>query len=162
MIRAILAHDAMWGIGKDGDLPWPKNADDLAWFKESTTGSAVVMGRKTWDSLPKKPLPNRQNIVVSSKDIDGATYTFNKENYEKYIVELNYEFPVWIIGGAQLIESCLSIIDELWLNDVGGNYECDTFLPKRAITKQFEPGSVEIKSFGIITKWTRRNDAAVS
>jgi dihydrofolate reductase len=146
----------MWGIGKNGDLPWPKNSDDLAWFKESTTGSAVVMGRKTWDSLPKKPLPNRQNIVVSSKDIDGATYTFNKENYEKYVVELNHEFPVWIIGGAQLVESCLSIIDELWLNNVGGNYECDTFLPKQAITRLFEPGKTEVKSFGIVTKWTKR------
>jgi dihydrofolate reductase len=156
LIRAILAHDAMWGIGKNGDLPWPKNSDDLAWFKESTTGSAIVMGRKTWDSLPKKPLPNRQNIVVSSKDIDGATYTFNKENYEKYIVELNYEFPVWIIGGAQLVESCLSIIDELWLNDVGGVYDCDTFLPKQKITELFHWNTVEIRSFGTITKWVRR------
>jgi dihydrofolate reductase len=156
MIRAILAHDAYWGIGKDGDLPWPKNADDLKWFKETTTGSAIVMGRKTWESFPKKPLPNRQNIVVSSKEIEGAKYTFNKDNYEKRIVDLNYEVPVWIIGGAQLVETCLPIIDELWLNDVGGVYDCDTFLPKQKITEKFHAGTVEVLSFGIITKWVRK------
>ena len=59
MIRAILAHDAYWGIGKDGDLPWPKNPDDLKWFKECTEGGVVVMGKTTWDSLPNKPLPKR-------------------------------------------------------------------------------------------------------
>ena len=70
MIRAILACDQDWGIGKDGDLPWPHNPDDLKWFKEQTTGSVVAMGKRTWDSLPTKPLPNRNNVVVTSSEGD--------------------------------------------------------------------------------------------
>jgi dihydrofolate reductase len=158
MIRAILAHDAYWGIGKNGDLPWPKNSDDLAWFKECTTDGVVVMGRKTWESLPKKPLPGRINVIVTTQPIENAlgNIVVDIENLFKILPQMNYNKNIWIIGGAQLVESCLSVIDELWLNDVGNDYECDTFLPKRKITKQFEMGSVEIKSFGIITKWVKK------
>jgi dihydrofolate reductase len=157
LIRAILAHDAYWGIGKDGDLPWPKNVDDLAWFKESTQGGVVVMGRKTWESLPKKPLPGRKNVVVSNTmKLQNDVEVVRTDIYKSRLATINYTENIWIIGGAQLVESCLPAIDELWLNDVGNDYECDTFLPKRKITEQFEMGSVEIKSFGIITKWVKR------
>ena len=164
MIRAILAHDAYWGIGKDGDLPWPKNSDDLAWFKESTAGAVVVMGRKTWESLPKKPLPGRTNAIVTTQPIENGlgNIVVDIDSLLKILPQMNYTQNVWIIGGAQLLERLLPYCDELWLNDVGNDYNCDTFLPKRAITEQFEMGSVEIKSFGIITKWIRRKDAAVS
>ena len=165
MIRAILAHDAYWGIGKDGDLPWPKNTDDLAWFKESTAGQAIVMGRKTWESLPKKPLPGRTNVIVTTQPIESGlgNIVVNLDILLDILPLLNtIHQNVWIIGGAQLIEGCLPVIEELWLNDVGSDYNCDTFLPKREIMQQFEQGSVEIKSFGVVTKWTRRNDAAIS
>jgi len=69
VIRAILACDEEWGIGRDNDLPWPHMQRDLAWFKQCTSNSTVAMGRKTWDSLPRKPLPNRKNIVVSNSNI---------------------------------------------------------------------------------------------
>lgn len=158
MIRAILAHDAYWGIGKNGGLPWPKNSDDLKWFKESTADSVVVMGRKTWESLPRRPLPGRENIVISSGVVEGVDISIGGDPVDAldYIKEMFDDRDVWVIGGAQLLESCLPAIEELWLNDVGCDYECDTFLPKREITKQFEPGTVEIKPFGIVTKWTRR------
>ena len=57
MIKAILACDDEWGIGKNGDLPWPHNPADLRWFKNNTLNSVIVMGKSTWDSLPRKPLP---------------------------------------------------------------------------------------------------------
>lgn len=157
MIRAILAHDAYWGIGKDGDLPWPKNTDDLKWFKESTQNSTVVMGRNTWESLPRKPLNGRKNIIVSNTmKLQNDVEVVRTDIYKSRLATVNYTDDVWIIGGAKLLEDSLDIIDELWLNDVGNDYHCDTFLPKRKITAQFEPGSVEIKSFGIITKWVKR------
>lgn len=159
MIRAILAHDAYWGIGKDGDLPWPKNPDDLTWFKESTQGGVVVMGRKTWESLPVKPLPGRENIVITSSVVEGVDITISGDPIDalNYVKEMFDDKDIWVIGGAQLLEGCLPAIDELWLNDVGGDYDCDTFLPKQEITRQFCMGSVEIKSFGIITKWIRKH-----
>lgn len=157
MIRAILAHDAYWGIGKDGYLPWPKNDDDLAWFKETTLGGTVVMGRNTWESLPKKPLPGRKNSVVSNTmKFQSDVEVIRSDIYKSRLAIMNYMDDVWIIGGAKLLEDSLDIIDELLLNDVGGVYDCDIFLPKQKITEQFHIGSVEVLSFGIITKWVKR------
>lgn len=65
MISAIVAVDNDWGIGFNGDLLEHIPAD-LKYFKQLTSGHNVIMGRKTWDSLPKKPLPNRLNIVITS------------------------------------------------------------------------------------------------
>ena len=62
---------------------------------------------------------------------------------------------VWIIGGAQLVNSSLDIIDELWLNDVGGDYQCDVHLPKEQINKMFAASLTTKQSFGIITKWIK-------
>ena len=65
MIAAIVAVDNNWGIGFNGDL-LEHIPEDLKYFKTITDGHAIIMGRKTWDSLPKKPLPGRTNIVISS------------------------------------------------------------------------------------------------
>ena len=157
VIRAILAHDAHYGIGKNGTLPWPKNSKDLQWFKECTNGCAVVMGRKTWESLPVKPLPNRKNKVISSSEVQDATYAYTHDDVlNGVLTEISFEFPVWIIGGAQLVESSLDIIDELWLNNVDGDYDCDTFLPVKKINKMFKIEHSEIKSFGIVSKWSKK------
>lgn len=156
-IRAILAHDAHWGISKNGDLPWPKNIEDLQWFKECTKGGVVVMGRKTWDSLPKKPLPDRENIVISSTVKDAPISLSGDINSAfDYIKEMFDNSEIWVIGGTQLVTSCLPIIEELWLNNIGGSYDCDTFLPKAEITKNFSPVSTEVKPFGLLTIWVRK------
>lgn len=159
MIRAILAHDAQWGIGKNGELPWPKNSGDLQWFKKSTLNCAVVMGRNTWDGGMPKPLPQRRNIVITNRPIDGVEcYTLPKFKSMYTLIEQ----PVFVIGGASLIENCLDIIDELWLNNVEGVYDCDTFLSKQKITQRFEPSRTQATGFGLITIWTRRTNATVS
>lgn len=165
MIKAILAHDEKWGIGKNGDLPWPKNADDLNWFKESTAGGIVVMGRKTWESLPRKPLPNRLNLVISSNWMDyfdpKPHGIYGGKDVCKIVTDViqsryNGVEDIWIIGGAQLVKSCLPIIDELWLNNVGGDYTCDVFLPEEEITQKFYPKSTEVKTFGTVTVWKKQ------
>ena len=155
MIRAILAHDAMWGIGKDGNLPW-KNTRDLEWFKECTDGGVVVMGSATWNSLPRKPLPGRENVVITRRDDIEADVVVDLRSAIKILPQMNFSKDVWIIGGAWTLEQLLPYCNELWLNNVGGNYDCDTFLPKQAITKDFEPKHTEVQRFGVITKWTRR------
>ena len=162
LIRAILAHDSRWGIGKDGDLPWPKNSEDMKWFKECTNESVVVMGRNTWDSLPFSfcPLPNRYNVIVSNTlgTLDHLMVEVVKPDiYKSRLNILARRNDLWIIGGAQLINSSLDIIDELWLNNVQGDYNCDTFLPKEQITEQFSAASWEVKSFGTITKWIKND-----
>ena len=169
MIKAILAHDAKYGIGKDNDLPWPKNKEDMKWFKEMTMNHTVVMGRKTWDSLPVKPLPNRHNIIITSSEIDPTVVKDHKNSsYIDHSREsigllssvsnlISLKGDMWIIGGATLIESSLDIIDELWLNNVGGDYDCDTFLPEFQIKQQFVPHNILLNGLKII-KWVRKNN----
>ena len=139
MIRAILACDQDWGIGKDGDLPWPHNPDDLKWFKEQTTGSVVAMGKRTWDSLPIKPLPNRNNVVVTNSegDKDGPYHFVTFENAKSTLASMSQLQDVWIIGGAQLLDSLLHIVDEIHLSRINGTYNCDTFLPSTRIEEMF-------------------------
>lgn len=158
MIRAILAHDSKYGIGKDGDLPWPKISEDLKWFKESTSGSTVVMGRNTWNSLPFKPLPNRHNVVVSRNTNlkSDIIEVLRPDIYKSRMNVMSQHEDVWIIGGAQLLESSLDIIDELWLNNVGGEYDCDVFLPYRKIESIFKVDKMEIRIFGVVSKLIKR------
>ena len=134
MIYAIFACDDNWGIGKDGFLPWPHNSADLKWFKQSTSNSTVVMGRKTWESLPVRPLPNRRNIVISSNEIAGVqTVRADQINSTCYLLSS----PVWMIGGAKLLEHTIDVIDEIWLSRVIGDFDCDTVLPKDIILEKF-------------------------
>ena len=141
MIKAILACDQDWGIGKDGDLPWPHNTEDLKWFKESTIGGVVVMGKSTWNSLPRKPLPNRENIIITSseqdKEQDGCQFIKFKIA-KKELVNMSKSRDVWIIGGAKLVKGLLDIIDEFHLSRIQGSYDCDTFLSKSLIIQKYE------------------------
>lgn len=158
MIRAILACDDNWGIGKDGDLPWPNNPADLQWFKENTTGGVVAMGKATWDSLPKKPLPNRNNIVVTSSedDYNGGSYHYVKfETAQKELVNMNRLQNIWIIGGAKLVEGLIDIIDEIWLSRIDGAYDCDTFLNKDLITENFTIGNMQVDEQLTIEHWVK-------
>jgi dihydrofolate reductase len=121
----IAAVDSNKGIGVDNDLPW-KLPGDLKYFSQITKDSVVIMGRRTWDSLPKKPLSNRINIVVGSKPgqhptIEGALQFAS-----------NYDKPIFVIGGARIYDSVLKMnqSENLFLTEVWGDHECDRFFPK--------------------------------
>jgi len=155
MIKAILACDDDWGIGRDGSLPWPHNPADLKWFKENTLNSSVVMGRSTWEAsgMPK-PLPNRHNVVVSSTMQDTPkAEVVRPDIYKSRIITMSATDNVWIIGGAQLVESSLDIIDEIWLSRIKGTYNCDTFLPRELIETTFSLVSSEQEGDVYIDKW---------
>ena len=154
-MKAILAADADWGIGKDGTMPWPHNSDDLAWFKECTIDSTVIMGRKTWDSLPFKPLPDRQNIIVSRKLNVDAYYNCAIMGID-ILKELGQHSSesTWIIGGAQLLETMIPFIDEIWISRIDGTYACDTFLPEQLIKKLFRCTNVDHDKLAI-EKWVK-------
>ena len=167
MIKAILACDENWGIGKAGTLPWPHNSADLKWFKQMTTGSTVVMGRKTWDSLPVRPLPDRRNIVISGDPsiiykTPRPTFACPLGAYrvilkDRVVAERTIKEGVWIIGGASLIEGCMDLIDEFYLNMIVGNYDCDVFLPRDLIMAQFVQADVAQPDTELnITRWIRK------
>lgn len=135
MISAIFAADSYGGIGFNGTLPWPHNAEDLAYFKALTTNQIVVMGRKTWDD-PKmpKPLPNRINIVVTSTPILMHNVITIRSDIESRIKKIQDEFPtkdIFIIGGKQLLESTRHILDQIYLTRMKGSYKTDTRIDLR-------------------------------
>lgn len=134
-MKAILACDLNWGIGKDNTLPWPKNKADLQWFKTMTSGKTVIMGRATWESDMTTPLPNRRNIVITSTPIDGVECMTLDEFKKSYMY---FHSDTFIIGGATFVNSCFDIIDEVWISRMYGSYECDAKIRIETFAGKFE------------------------
>lgn len=161
MIKAILACDETGGVGKGGTLPWPNNPKDLQWFKNNTAGHTVVMGSKTWeDPHMPRPLPNRFNILVTSRPshYNQAHKYINKdavENIKKYADE-NSGIITWIIGGPNLVEQCLGIIDEFYISRIPGDWNCDTHLPVGKINTLFEKTWDEVHPEVTFEVWKKR------
>ena len=88
MISAIVAVDNNWGIGYNGDL-LEKIPEDMKRFKELTTNKVVIMGRKTWDSLPQKPLPDRYNVIITN---NCYSYDYDSDDYDYYTMEEAIDF----------------------------------------------------------------------
>lgn len=129
-MKLIIACDPKGGIGYDGKLPWSKIEGDLPRFKELTGGCAIVMGRNTWESLPKKPLPNRINYVFSSVALEGAI-TLRDPIFLKSLHDS------WVIGGAKVVETCWDLIDEIHLTKTFTEYTCDTFIDLVKLEREF-------------------------
>jgi dihydrofolate reductase len=153
MIRAILACDRDFGIARNGQMPWPKNTDDLKWFRSMTAGSCVVMGRKTWESDMPKPLPNRVNAVVSSSPRDSFSImphcVVKPEEIANFLENADRVFSVWIIGGARLLNSTLDYIEEIHINQFTKSYDCDTIIDINAIRNRFYETKVDGKTIFI-------------
>ena len=134
VLKAIAAASLNRVIGKDGDLPW-RLPEDLQWFKKITSGHAILMGRKTWESLGR-PLPNRRNLVLSRslEPINGMEVirSLNDLNEKKF------ESDVFVIGGGELYEQLLPECAELYLTTVLREVsDGDVFFPEHE--HLFEP-----------------------
>jgi dihydrofolate reductase len=127
-ISIIVATDEENGIGKDNQLMWhlPK---DLKFFKNTTSGHPVIMGRKTYDSVGR-PLPNRRNIIITrQKDlkIDGVE-VFNE--FEKAVKACADEDEVFIVGGGEIYKQALPFTDKIYLTKVHRKFNADAFFPE--------------------------------
>ena len=117
-------------IGREGGLPW-RLPEDLKWFKARTMGKPIIMGRKTWESFPKRPLPGRTNIIVTRQasyvapdavvapSLDAALDLARRENPDE----------IMIIGGAQLYAQALGLVTRIYLTQVAVTVEGDAFFP---------------------------------
>lgn len=130
MISAIVAVDNNWGIGYNGNL-LETIPEDMKYFKELTTNNVVIMGRKTWDSLPKKPLPNRTNIVITSQkkgDENGAKF-MTLEDAMRYAI-VNRPTDVFIIGGGEIYKKLLPICNRVYVTEILKDHkDVDTYFP---------------------------------
>ena len=126
-VNIIVAVGRDGEIGRGGDLIWHISAD-LKRFKALTMGHPVIMGRKTWESLPKKPLPGRRNIVVTRNPdfiAQGAEVVHTPEE----ALRMTGEEDVFIMGGAQLYNAFLSVATRYFLTEVDANCaDADAFI----------------------------------
>ena len=122
-------------IGANGDLPWHLK-DDLKAFKKATFGCPVLMGRKTWESLPIKPLPGRENIVLTRDwqyDAIGARVysSFAPALNAARAIALKGKFEeVFVIGGEAIYRKALPLADRLYITEVDAEVEGDAFFPQ--------------------------------
>lgn len=131
-IIGIIAIAKNFAIGKDGKLPWHYSSD-LKFFKQTTLNNAVVMGRNTWESLPKKPLPNRLNIVLSrTAEIEPQPNVLVMRGVESVLALKNYlSGDLFVIGGARTYEAFRDVMDKWIVTEVPLEVEgADTFMPE--------------------------------
>lgn len=122
-------------IGSSGTLPW-RLKDDMAFFKATTMGAPVIMGRKTWESFPKRPLPGRENIVLTRDwDYDAAEARVYSSfpaamNAARAIAAREGKEEAFVIGGAEIYALALPFADRIYLTEVDAEIEGDTLFPE--------------------------------
>ncbi|KDA05808.1 dihydrofolate reductase [Microbacterium sp. CH12i] len=146
-VGLIWAEAAGGVIGAEGGMPWHV-PEDLAHFKEITLTAPVVMGRKTWDSLPERfrPLPGRENIVITRQQdwqVDGARRAANVSEAVRGLDR------VWIIGGAEIFSQVIADADRLEVTELDVNVEGDAFAPSKTGWRLVDDGEWQTSSSGI-------------
>ena len=139
-IALIYARAANGTIGKDGAMPWHL-PEDLAHFKQLTSGCPVVMGRKTWDSLPARfrPLPGRRNIVITRQS-DWSQNGVQRASSLPEALQIaeqqdggssssSSSSTVWIMGGAQIYAQALPLADRVEVTEIAQDFDGDAFAP---------------------------------
>lgn len=155
-INAILAVDNNMGIGYKNSLPWPHNKVDMKWFSDCTTGQVIIMGKNTWESFGNKSLPNRINIVVSSKKPEGKPTTWYGGDIEMILEEIKEDYPnlnIFVIGGANLYSQALPYCNRIYITLLKKSYRCDTFINSQYLKdfsileyfKQYDDMNIQIR-----------------
>lgn len=136
IINIIVAVADDWAIGRDGDMPWHISAD-MKFFKAKTMGGSLIMGRRTWESIGSKPLPGRENIVVSARlaeeglDFENSekTSAIAVDSLEKAL-ETASRSEIFVMGGGMIYRQAIDIADRLIVTHVHTLVpDADTFFP---------------------------------
>ena len=127
ILSLIVAHADNRIIGKDNDMPWHLPAD-LAYFKQTTLGKPIVMGRKTYESIGR-PLPGRKNIVISRDEAYQAEGITSVTSVEQALVAAGDIEEVMVIGGGAIYQHCISAAQRLYITHIKADIEGDTRFP---------------------------------
>lgn len=153
-IRGIVATDPKLAIGRGGTLPWRYPAD-LRFFKETTLGHAVLMGRKTFESIGR-PLPGRENIVLTRSDFTHPGVRRIRDLAEVAELAARLESDLFVIGGAQVYEAMAPLIEEWIVTRVPEVAEgADTFLPPTIFDGFRSVGTRELED-GLVVEYLER------
>jgi dihydrofolate reductase len=129
MISIIVAVANNQAIGKNNDLLWHLPGD-LIRFKKITSGHAVIMGKNTWESLPRKPLVNRVNIVITDNMQDVFEGALRAGSIDEALGLVNNDDENFVIGGASVYRQFLPLCDRIYLTRVFKDFEADVFFPE--------------------------------
>jgi len=158
-IHMIWAQDRNRAIGRSGALPW-HFSEDLKNFKKLTTEKTIIMGRKTWESLPIKPLPDRRNIVISSANQESVESYISIEACINSLEDDKEVSDVYIVGGISIYKFFYEHADTLFITFIDDSYkDTDTFFPidldqiKADFKLEFQNKMNDILSF---SKWNRK------
>lgn len=140
-------------IGAEGGMPW-HIPEDMAHFKQATLGAPVVMGRKTWDSLPERfrPLPGRENIVITRQQDWQAEGAKRAANIAEAVRGLE---QVWIIGGAEIYAQVIDDADRLEVTEVDLDVDGDAYAPDKAGWRLVSEGDWQTSRTGIRYRFLR-------
>ena len=132
LLKMIVAVDKKNGIGKSNSIPWylPEDLKRFAKLTKGNGNNAIIMGRKTFESIGKV-LPKRKNLVLTRQEknkdnLENLLYFNSFQDMDKHCEEAKYD-EVWVIGGSSLYKQYISRIDELYVTEVDGDFDCDTF-----------------------------------
>ncbi|KYJ99354.1 MULTISPECIES: dihydrofolate reductase [Microbacterium] len=152
-VGLIWAEAAGGVIGAEGGMPWYV-PEDLAHFKETTQGAPVVMGRKTWDSLPERfrPLPGRDNIVVTRQQDWTAEGARRASTVSEAV---RGQEKVWIIGGAEIFRQVIADADRLEVTELDLTVDGDTFAPPKTGWRVVDEGDWQTSRTGVRYRFLR-------
>ena len=129
MISIIVAVSEDWGIGKDNELLW-HISEDLKRFKRLTSGNTVIMGKKTWESLPRRPLPGRKNIVLTDNPNESIENAVTAYSIQDSLNKCNQNEEIFIIGGGSIYRQFMPIADRLFITHVHMKAPADIYFPE--------------------------------
>lgn len=146
MLNLIVCMDKNRGIGKDNAMPWHL-PNELKYFKKTTTGHVVVMGRKTYESIGR-PLSNRVNVAISNtmENTDEVPVYSDIEHFINTVRDVEKDIKginTFVIGGASIYEQFLPYADRLYITVINAEFDCDTFFP-----------DFDIKDWRVVDNWT--------
>lgn len=128
MISIIVAVSEDYGIGKDNELLW-HIPEDLKRFKNLTYGKSVIMGKKTWESLPRKPLPGRKNIVLTDDPQEKLDLCITAYSISDALDKSGKDTDIFIIGGGSVYRQFMSLAERLYITHIHRKAPADTFFP---------------------------------
>lgn len=134
MISIIVAISEDYGIGKDNKLLW-HIPEDLKRFKKLTMGQCIIMGKRTWESLPRKPLPGRKNIVLTDVPGESIDCSITAYSVEDALGKCNETEEIFIIGGGSVYRQFMPLADRLYITHVHKKTEADTYFPEISNTE---------------------------
>ena len=129
MLSIIVAIAENYAIGKNNDLLW-HIPEDLKRFKRLTTGHTIIMGKKTYESLPKRPLPGRRSIVITDDPKDQFEGCITVLSIDEAIKQSDPSVENFIIGGASIYRQLLPLADRLYLTKVHRSFDGDVYFPE--------------------------------